>query len=853
VEDFQFQWGGAVLTLADPIDIVWPSSGSGTQWVSFPMTFSLTLAISGTPGDDTIVPGGVSPGVIGVPSDIQDSILAGEGNDSVESAGGDDSAAGEGGHDSLLGGEGNDTLNGGDGADRLDAWGHQRGNDSLSGGAGNDTLLGFGSDSLDGGEGDDLLKVAGLQGISVQGGAGHDTLEVRRHWVMENGFSLAANGIEEIRGYNNNHVTLNPGDNFIDLSGILVQGLGTIWGSSGNDTVIGSAAGDSIQGELGGPGADGNDLLDGRDGNDTLGGGYGNDTLIGGDGDDLMHGGDGAASLAGGAGNDTLGSTGGDTLIGGTGDDFFDLWELDDGATGSRMVGGDGHDSLRVAGDWHLQDGFSLAQNGIEEVGANGSDPIRVYGGGGGDLIDFTGIAATGIGSLDAGAGDDTVVGTGGGESIRGGAGADDLSGEGGDDLMAGGTGLDTIDGGAGNDSVDYGHASVAGTIDLAGGTAVFGAESETFLSIESAVGGKGNDTLLGTGEANRLDGSLGRDSLAAGAGDDTLAGGYGRDTLDGGEGSDTLDLGDYLSHGGPIAVDLAAGTATISDQGTLTVLTLVSIENAVGSPSTNNALYGTDGANRLESGSGRDYLGGLGGNDTLIGGADDDRLDGGTGADSMFGGHGNDTYIVDDPGDIVFDGYPLLQTNDLVESSINYTLGSEIERLVLTGGALEGTGGSGHNTIVGNGFDNRLSGDAGDDSLNGGFGLDRLYGNAGNDTLDGGDLRDRLAGGGGADVFKVSSLPDAADALADFVSGQDRIQVVASVNFNGSLGTLDASRLVAAGTPLATNDWVFIYDSSTGALTYDANGQGAGSAVRVATLTGPKGLLATDIELVAA
>src|SRR5262249_59480009 len=50
---------------------------------------------------------------------------------------------------------------------------------------------------------------------------------------------------------------------------------------------------------------------------------------------------------------------------------------------------------------------------------------------------------------------------------------------------------------------------------------------------IENAVGGSGNDLLVGNDLANELDGNGGKDTLAGGDGNDTLAGGSGSDTFD--------------------------------------------------------------------------------------------------------------------------------------------------------------------------------------------------------------------------------------------------------------------------------------------------------------------------------
>jgi len=79
----------------------------------------------------------------------------------------------------------------------------------------------------------------------------------------------------------------------------------------------------------------------------------------------------------------------------------------------------------------------------------------------------------------------------------------------------------------------------------------------------------------------------------------------------------------------------------------------------------------------------------------------------------------------------------------DLVQSSVTFALAANVENLTLTGtAAINGTGNSVANRIVGNGADN---------VLNGGGGADSMAGGAGNDTYiaDGADTITEPAGGG--------------------------------------------------------------------------------------------------------
>ncbi len=175
------------------------------------------------------------------------------------------------------------------------------------------------------------------------------------------------------------------------------------------------------------------------------------------------------------------------------------------------------------------------------------------------------------------------------------------------------------------------------------------------------------------------------------------------------------------------------------------------------------NTLTGTANADFMLGLGGDDVLLGLGGNDRLLGGAGDDILDGGTGADAMSGGVGDDIYVVDDAGDGVSEG--AASGTDTVESSISYTLGSEVENLVLTGvAALDATGNGADNVLTGNAAANRIAGLAGDDQLFGLDGADTLSGGAGADLLDGGTGADTMAGGLGDDIYVVDSAGDVVD-----------------------------------------------------------------------------------------
>ncbi|WP_294109670.1 right-handed parallel beta-helix repeat-containing protein [Sphingomonas sp.] len=165
--------------------------------------------------------------------------------------------------------------------------------------------------------------------------------------------------------------------------------------------------------------------------------------------------------------------------------------------------------------------------------------------------------------------------------------------------------------------------------------------------------------------------------------------------------------------------------------------------------------VNGTAGADRLTVGEIGDYR--------LIGGDGDDTLSGGgTGRHTLIGGAGNDTYIITKLGETVVEAAG--EGMDTVVTSIDYTLGANVENgrariggLTIHGNALDNSlvgSADGPDTLFGEGGNDVLQGGAGNDRLYGGDGNDRLFGGDGNDYLDGGTGNDTLVGGNGDDVL---------------------------------------------------------------------------------------------------
>jgi Ca2+-binding RTX toxin-like protein len=145
-----------------------------------------------------------------------------------------------------------------------------------------------------------------------------------------------------------------------------------------------------------------------------------------------------------------------------------------------------------------------------------------------------------------------------------------------------------------------------------------------------------------------------------------------------------------------------------------------------------------------------------------------------------MIGGIGSDTYTVDDAGDriIEFDNEGI----DLVRSEVSFGLSSNVEKLVLTGGAaIDGTGNGASNTMTGNAAANMLLGLGGDDRLDGGAGADRLIGGSGNDILIGGAGDDQAWFEG---AFSNYSINAAAGTVSSALEGLDTLSGVEQLQF---------------------------------------------------------------------
>ena len=640
------------------------------------------------------------------------------------------------------------------------------GNDVLTGSSGNDVLDGgIGADSLAGRLGDDLYVVDdAADAVTENAGEGQDTVQSAIT------FTLGAD-VENLTLTGG--ATINGTGNALDNILIGNSAANVLEGKAGNDTYY-VGAGDTVNEGVNA----GSDTVV-ADVTWTLGANLENLILTGtgainGTGNTLDN-----VVVGNGAANSLNGASGRDTMIGGGGDDIY---YVDN--SGDQIVeqASGGYDRL-----------YTLVSASL---------PINVEGG-----VIYG--SASGL-VLSGGDGDDALTistsASGNNHRLEGGAGSDTLTGGNNADLLSGGTGTDILRGGAGNDSL-VGDApgeletdtQIDNLVVYAKGTVVDGGypmmevwvggvkvqtftvatESYAAYAVTVPLGINAREVAVAfTNDAARAD--LGQDrnlfvdkivingrswtgngtgvlyDVGAGAaafddisvyassggvwsngslrfrlsGNDLLDGGVGADSLIGGVGNDIYGVDD-------------AGDSVVEVVGGGHDLVRSAIDYTLGDELEDLQLVGSANLNAWGNAL----------NNTLTGNAGVNRLDGGAGKDLMVGGAGDDTFVVDNAGDGTSEyanqGY------DTVESTISWTLWSNTEKLVLTGGlAINGAGNALDNVLVGNAAANTLNGAAGNDILQGGGGNDTLTDQSGSALLDGGTGADTLTGGAAAEVF---------------------------------------------------------------------------------------------------
>ncbi len=645
-------------------------------------------------------------------------------------------------------------------------------------------------------------------------------------------------------------------------------------------------------------GDSGNNTLTGTDGADLIRAGAGQDTVTGGDGDDVFvmvgttaadqyqtsdfnngsYDLSGVVSLAtlnnqgtseavsgesidGGAGNDTLHVFGTIDLAGVNLSNIENIIVHSDvtfaegqlSSMGVTAITGDGGSAVRIADNGSASDNltgitmsniaqFDMASGVTATMNQDNVDAIAAFSNKGavtGSSLSFAGKSVYGAGTVD---GDSAATWKATATSA------------GGFDLAQGVSGMQTFIGlqvssfsydgssytypGPGYQSNNSYPASLNYHLESMNITAV-DADNLNESTLDLLVGNQGQAEILeGTDRQDFILGSnTGGDTIGTGGGtlnfvmsrggNDTITGGSGTDFISSGAGNDTINSGDAQDFVTTNDIDFADGSFSLL----------------------NNDTAGDD---TINTGAGNDFLA-VGGNlqatDQMDGGADTDYL--------VFSGNYNsaDALTFGATTAVNFETF-IFEGSNPQNNAETYTYDLTTHDATVATGSTLTVQAAGVSTTFS--FDGSAETDgafeiyAGDgaDTISGGSGADQLSGSSGNDTL---------TGNGGNDLFLFYSSGHGTDTIEDFSHSDDTI-VLNSSGFNSGAQFTDSSVVAVdadefrsgAGANSATGGEFLIYDTTSGALYYDADASGGDfSAVQIATLTGsPDDVDNTDFTL---
>jgi hypothetical protein len=128
--------------------------------------------------------------------------------------------------------------------------------------------------------------------------------------------------------------------------------------------------------------------------------------------------------------------------------------------------------------------------------------------------------------------------------------------------------------------------------------------------------------------------------------------------------------------------------------------------------------------------------------------------------------------------------------------------------------------------------------GDDDANSLRGSSGSDRIDGKGGDDKIWAKNGSDVLSGGSGEDAFIFDTKPGSTniDTILDFNPEDDTIRLNDSVFAELEEGKLSADNFVIGAAAKDSDDYI-IYNKETGALSYDADGNGSAAAVQFSVI----------------
>ena len=429
---------------------------------------TVQVRVNGLGGRDTIAlnqANGALPAAVLSGGAGNDILTGGAGDDELAGQSGNDTLLGGGGFDLLFGGTNNDTLTGGDADDQVFG---QGGSDRMIWNPGDDT------DLNEGGAGSDTVEVNGGGGGEKFSATANGS-RVRFDRLNPAPFAIDIGTSEKLV------VNANGGNDSYSASGDLAALIGiTVDGGAGNDTLLGSNGIDLLLGGAGNDfvdGQQGDDVAFLGSGNDDFqwDPGDGSDIVEGQDGRDemLFNGSNGDENMEASANGNRVRFTRNLGNIVMDLDDVESIVAKTSGGADNLVVNDlSGTDVNNVAGDLAATGGGNDAaadnvtvnatndDDAVTVTGAGpnaqvnglpalvsvsgaiaGSDRLAVNALGGDDVVDASGLAATAaLLTLNGGNGDDVLIG---------GDGDDVLIGGDGDDVLIGGPGTDTLDGGA--------------------------------------------------------------------------------------------------------------------------------------------------------------------------------------------------------------------------------------------------------------------------------------------------------------------------------------------------------------------------------------------------------------------
>ena len=732
-------------------------------------------------------------------------------------------------------------------------------NDSFVGGVGDDTFLASrGNDSYDGFSGIDTVDYSSLgqrvtlksQGTIVKdGGFGTDTIAGVERIIGTLGKANVIDGT--VAGPQPTSFDINLATNNLTVNGIpgigtasfFVQNFTDVRGTNNSDTVVGDGARNGFFGTAG------TDSYDGLGGFDTI------------DYSAL-----GTAVTLKSQGIIEKGALGTDTIAG---------MERIIGAAGQiHVIDGFTDGPQPTAFEIDLDGGLLLVKD-IPFIGDQAffiRNFVNVRGTSNDDVITGSSVPGT--------QGDNTFFGSGGNDSYDGAGGIDTIDYSNLGQLVTlksqgviekdGGFGTDTITGveriigslGQFNviDGTVAGPQTTAFDINLANniltvnGIPGIGSASFFIQNFTDVRGTSNSDIIVGDGNFSFFFGSAGNDFYDGGGGTDRIdysglgqsitlksqgviekAGGLGTDTIAGIEeiigDVGQANLIDGFTSGPQTTsfnINLTTNNLTVNNiPGIGTASFFIQNFNDVRGTNNSDTIVGNALANSLTGGGGNDSLLGGGGNDTLIGGAGNDSY-----------GFDTDLALGTDTLNEAGGGVDTLNFGATTTRSVAVNLGLAASQVVNDNLSLTLGSATTFENVIGGDFADTLTGNTLANSLTGGGGNDTLNGGAGNDTL---------IGGAGADRFRFATALNATtnrDVISDFsispldIAQRDIIELENAV-FTAltTTGTLAASAFFI-GAAASTAAQRILYNSGTGSLLYDSDGNGANGSIAFATLT---------------